>query len=134
MYPALRPGDTLIVAQVKGGDIVRGDIVCLPREGGLVAHRVIHVERGADPPMMVTKGDSLTRPDPPVALTNEYVLKVVMVSRNGRGPSRLRLGRIRALLSRKNLTYGIIRGRIGRGVRGVCGRLSDFLQRGCSSP
>ena len=134
MYPALRPGDTLVLAQVRPHDIAPGDIVCIPLKSDYTAHRIVDVVRGAGLPAIITKGDNLPYPDPPVTLPKGGILKVVMISRAERGHGRPRFGRLLAVLSRNNLTVGIIKGRIGRSLRGAYGRLSTFFQWGVPLP
>lgn len=127
MYPALRPGDTLILEVAAAGDCAPGDIVCVTREHGYTAHRIITIDGGAVHPWIITKGDSLTYPDPPVPIPAGGIPRVIMVSRAARGLIRPRRGSLIALLSRANLTTGVVRGRIAGIVRSVRGRLFSLF-------
>ncbi len=129
MYPALRPGDTLILDTVRPADCAIGDIVCVPRKKELVVHRIIGVDRSVSPPVIVTKGDNLTYPDPPTAVPPGGILRVIMVSRSDRRLVRPRFGGVTAALSRRNLTAGIVKGRLGKAARWIRARsLSLFGQ------
>lgn len=133
MYPTLRPGDTLILETVCVDDCAPGDIVCVGRADGFVAHRIVAIEKGKTGPRIITKGDNLTYSDsliPPA----ETLSRVVMVSRGSRGLVRLRRGAVTALFSRANLTRGIVRGRIGALVRAARRRFSGLLRTGEQLP
>ncbi len=123
MYPALRPGDTLILDVVSAADCAPGDIVCVAGTDGYTVHRVISVDRSVTPPRIVTKGDSLPYPDPPADLPPEGMPRVVMISRASRGLIRPHGGRLSAFLSRNNLTVGVIRARLAALVRGAARRV-----------
>ncbi|MBN1573168.1 MAG: signal peptidase I [Deltaproteobacteria bacterium] len=119
MYPALRPGDTLIVKKVngKGGDIKLGDIVCFSQEESYTAHRVINIIENEKDLTVTTKGDNMTSPDTPRILNGDGILKVVMIKRGGSDLIKPGFGRIHACLSSSNLTFGIVKGWIGRGLK-----------------
>lgn len=134
MYPALRPGDTLVLEVAAADDCAPGDIVCLAREHGYTAHRIITIDRGADHPRIVTKGDSLPRPDPPVPVPSGGIPRVVMVSRDARRLIRPRRKKLTALLSRANLTTGVVRGRIAGIVRSARARLLSLFGWGITPP
>ncbi len=108
MYPALRPGDTLILDIVAPAHCAPGDIICVPRKQELVVHRIIGVDRSVSPPVVVTKGDNLTYPDPPTAVPPAGIPRVILVSRSDGRLVRLRFGRVMAALSGWNLTTGIV--------------------------
>jgi signal peptidase I len=64
MAPAYRDGDWLLLEPVSAGATVRpGEVVVARRGPLLVTHRVVSLQNG----LLVTKGDSCTRPDPPIA-------------------------------------------------------------------
>jgi hypothetical protein len=129
MCPALRPGDTLILSPVLSTECATGDIVCIPRERDFTTHRVIEIDRSSADPTLITKGDNLPYFDSPIVLSPEGIHRVAMIYRAGRRPTRPRFGRTLVLLSRKNLTVGIIQGRIGRLVRRTYGRVRSLLNR-----
>ena len=72
--------------------------------------------------ILTLKGDNLPYTDPPFSPGSGRLLKVAMIIRGKGRLVRPRFGKLMALLSRNNLTPGIIRGRIGRVVRAVYGR------------
>lgn len=119
MYPALRPGDTLIVKKADGGkgDIEIGDIVCFPEGGSYTAHRIVNIREDKEGLTVITKGDNMTAPDTPRILDGDGILKVTMIKRDGNRFIKPGFGRTLARLSSSNLTFGIIKGRIGRGVK-----------------
>lgn len=124
MYPALKPGDILIVKKVDGksGNIKLGDIVCFPKDEKHIAHRIIDIKEGEDVLTVTTKGDNMTNPDTSQVLNIDGILKVVMIKRENRGLIKPRFGVILARLSSLNLTFGIIKGWIGRGFKRFVGR------------
>ena len=117
MYPSLRPGDILVLREIPSKDIQVGDILCIPENGNYVSHRVVHLETKENHHLISTKGDNLTQCAPPVEIREDALLKVVMVKRAGKGLVKPGFGKTLALLSRNNLTYGIIKGKAGRLVR-----------------
>jgi hypothetical protein len=62
MLPAVWPGDVLMVKRCEFADLRPGQIVLYHREGKLTAHRITFVSSD----QLLTRGDSLTRWDPPV--------------------------------------------------------------------
>ncbi len=81
MFPALLPGDTLIIEQTDSGAICPGDIVLFGRDGRFVVHRV--VAKMAVEQSIQTRGDAMPRKDPPVS-DRELLGKVVSIVRNGK--------------------------------------------------
>ena len=126
MYPALKPGDILIVKKVDGkrGNIKLGDIVCFPEKERQkhVAHRIIDIRESENALTVTTKGDNMTNPDTSQVLNSDGILKVVMIKRERRGLIKPRFGGALACLSSLNLTFGIIKGWIGRGIKPFIGR------------
>jgi signal peptidase I len=119
MYPSLRPGDTLLVRDIPPRDISMGDIVCVKKDDKYIAHRVVIIEREKEKTKITTKGDNIATFDPPLYQAGSPIKRVVMIKR---GKTRLKIPRfckIHAILSRMNLTYGIIKGRGGRVLRSV---------------
>jgi len=122
MYPSLRPGDTLVLRPVPPHEIRVGDILCLPENRAYVAHRVVRMTTSEKHARITLKGDNLAQcPAPieiPVKIPMETMLyplfKVVLVKRPAKGLITPRFGPILACLSRHNLTYGIIKGKLGK--------------------
>jgi signal peptidase I len=68
MYPAIRPGEQLVVDAVDANEIRRGHVVLAKLERGLTAHRVVRIERrGGEVVKIVTRGDNCAEGDPPFA-------------------------------------------------------------------
>ncbi len=117
MYPSLRPGDTLVVREIPSKDVQVGDILCIPENGNYVSHRILTIHEKGNHLFVQTKGDNLTQCVPPVEIKERTLLKVAMVRRPGRGLLKPKSGKLLAFLSRHNMTYGIIKGRLGRHLR-----------------
>ena len=69
MYPAIKPGSLLLIEPLKRkGNPVRGEIVALKREKGLVVHRVTKrvIKNGII--YYITRGDSNSTADNPVPI------------------------------------------------------------------
>ncbi len=131
MYPFLRPGDALVLADVDARLVQYGDIVCVTDGRRYIAHRVVDIRYRSPAPILITKGDNLPYPDRPLSPNSGPLLKVAMIIREKGVLVRPRFGKTLALLSRRNLTPGIIQGRVGRIARGVYGR---FLTWFCREP
>jgi len=76
MTPLIRPGDELRLAPFAGRPPALGQLVAYRRGAQLVVHRVLAVADGA----VVTKGDALASPDPPV-FPHEVVARAVAIRR-----------------------------------------------------
>jgi hypothetical protein len=83
MLPSIWPGETLVVECVSPEQICIGDVILTEREGGLRAHRVISMARGAQNRQWTTQGDALSVPDPPVNET-ELLGRVAYLIRDGK--------------------------------------------------
>jgi hypothetical protein len=66
MFPAVLPGDVLVVQRKEIGNLVQGDIVLFKRDDRLFAHRIVGRMERNGVPCVVTSGDSLPHKDPPV--------------------------------------------------------------------
>ncbi len=119
MYPSLRPGDTILIRDVTIKDISSGDIVCIQKDDDYVAHRIVRIEREEKKTTFITKGDNIVTFDPPRYQTGGLIKRVVMIKRGKKGLITPRYGKMLAILSRMNLTYGIIKGRGGKVVRSI---------------
>ena len=84
MGPTIRDGEPITVAPAEPSEITLGDIVAYRNGHGLVAHRVVRIERrdqaGGG---FVLRGDSATTCDAPVA-PEQILGKVISVERRGR--------------------------------------------------
>jgi signal peptidase len=83
MHPTINDRETVTVEPVPPSDVKRGDIVLYRNEGGVVAHRVIRIERNNGTPLFILRGDALGCSDESVA-AQQVLGKVVCVERNGR--------------------------------------------------
>jgi len=83
MLPSVWPGDTLLVERASADQVCEGDIVLFGRDRRLFAHRVVAGARAVDNPQIITRGDGMPRPDPPVA-DSELLGRVSHILRDGR--------------------------------------------------
>ncbi len=103
MLPAVLPGDVLQFESCDATQVETGDVVLFRRNDQLVIHRMLSRTSST----LLTQGDALARPDPPVAHT-DVLAKVVGISRQGRPmarrhPATLGERATRWLLRRSNL-------------------------------
>jgi signal peptidase I len=119
MYPFFRPGDSLVVKRYPSEPFKVGDIILFrPVNTGSfhspIAHRVIGMTAERE---ILTKGDNLPQPDPKPLGRNQVIGQVIYVVRRG-CMIPLTWGKYGfgakwiALLSRKNLTPGILAARV----------------------
>lgn len=89
MLPSLWPGDILTVRRQGTVEILPGEVVMFARQGHLVAHRVVRKIIWQDRTLLVTRGDRLRKPDPPV-YAEELLGRVTAIERHrGRRPRRI---------------------------------------------
>jgi len=65
MWPAIRPGDRVVIEPLKGSMPAAGDIVALRRDGGFVVHRVYKVITADGRQLFCTRGDAVVSRDEP---------------------------------------------------------------------
>lgn len=82
MLPAIWPGDTLMINHCKISQIVPGNVVLCSRQNRLWAHRVVRIISDAGSPQLITQGDSLPNPDPPIS-SSELLGRVPEIIREG---------------------------------------------------
>jgi signal peptidase I len=84
MLPTIRDGETVSVEPVIASSIKRGDIILYWNHLGVIAHRVVRIERKASStPRFFLRGDAMNALDAPV--DPELILgRVISVERNGR--------------------------------------------------
>jgi len=111
MLPAIRANDELVVHRCRFDEAVPGEIVLFTRHHRLFAHRVVARTGGT----LVTQGDGIADPDPPIC-ASQLLGKVVRVQRRGkpiRLASTLTLSqRIAAALVRRSATAGRLLARL----------------------
>lgn len=84
MYPLIREGDRLEIVPPKGSFRV-GDILVFYTEAGLVAHRVIKIQRQSGGRIrLIAKGDNVPRSDPPVPYEHVLGRVVRIIHADGR--------------------------------------------------
>ncbi|NLE35175.1 MAG: hypothetical protein GX622_08730 [Bacteroidales bacterium] len=83
MWPAIRPGDMVVISPHGAGQAAAGQIVALRRDGGFVLHRIIKVMKVSGRKRIVTCGDAAVRADEPAG--RETIIGMVLsVTRSGR--------------------------------------------------
>ena len=83
MLPAISPGDTLVIEPARSESVGKGNIVLFRRDGRLFAHWVSGKSGSASDFQIVTQGDGMPNPDPPVS-SSQLLGKVCFVVRDGR--------------------------------------------------
>ncbi len=78
MLPSLWPGDLLLIRSAQFAEVSRGNLVLFFRDNRFFVHRVVDVSGGR----LLTQGDGLATPDPPVG-RDELLGRVVFISRDG---------------------------------------------------
>jgi signal peptidase I len=83
MLPAIFPGDTLLIERANGESLGKGDIVLFHRDRRLFVHRVSGTSGSDRDLQIVTQGDGMPKPDPPLS-SSQLLGKVSFVVRDGR--------------------------------------------------
>jgi len=83
MVPAIFPGDLLLVRRQPIAAARCGEVALWSRNARLCAHRVLHCVDTEEETAIVTRGDALRDPDPPVT-TDEFLGCVYAVVRRGK--------------------------------------------------
>jgi signal peptidase len=82
MLPAVMPGDTLVIEHISSDAVSEGDIVLFGRDRRFFVHRVI-TKGQAQNTALVTRGDAMPTPDPPVP-GSDLLGRVSFIVRNGK--------------------------------------------------
>ena len=82
MLPTIWPGDVLIIERAKTRSVSQGDIVLFGREQRFFVHRIVK-KATQEPSWLLTQGDAMEAPDPPVE-DRDLLGKVSLIVRNGR--------------------------------------------------
>ena len=83
MYPAIKDGEIIKVEPVEPSQIKKGDIVLYRMKKGVIAHRVVHIEkRNGGPPFFILRGDTLETCDG-IVEPRQVIGRVISVERNG---------------------------------------------------
>jgi len=83
MLPTILPGDVLTLERAASEGVSKGDIVLFTRNRRLFAHRVVEKVGESSGMRLITQGDGMALPDPPVT-ESELLGKVAFILRNGR--------------------------------------------------
>ena len=84
MYPAIRPGNPIIIEPVKGCDDLKpGDIIAWERDSDLVVHRLVHIYESDSELYYITRGDATLISDNPVSF-NLIAGRVVFIEKHGK--------------------------------------------------
>jgi len=89
------PGDVLEVRCENAAEICPGEVVLFKRDGRLLAHRVVAKVGGPERTLLITRGDRLRMPEPPVS-PEELLGRVTAIVRGERRtePRLTRWGRV----------------------------------------
>jgi len=118
MLPAVWPGDTLLIERVESQKVSEGDIVMFGRDRRLVVHRVIgRIETPAES-MIVTRGDAMPEPDPPIP-ERDLLGKVSVILRNGKLIAPRRTPRLTERTMAALIRRSDIAARVVMGIRGL---------------
>jgi signal peptidase I len=82
MLPTIWPGDVVIIERAKILAVSQGDIVLFGREQRFFVHRIVK-KATQEPSGLLTQGDAMDAPDPPVQ-EHELLGRVSLIVRNGR--------------------------------------------------
>lgn len=83
MLPAIFPGDTLLIERANSESVDKGDIILFSRDRRIFVHRVSGKSGSDGDLQIVTQGDGMRNPDPPVS-SSQLLGKVSLVIRDGR--------------------------------------------------
>jgi signal peptidase I len=101
MFPTIHDGEMITVEPVAPADVKRNDIILYRFQNrlrqGVMAHRVIGIERTAGALQFILRGDGMAQCDAPIAET-DILGRVIAVERDGR---LIPLATRRAKLTRK---------------------------------
>ena len=82
--PTIKEGETITVEPIAPEAVKKGDIILYRTPGGVVAHRVVGIERKTSAHhLFLLRGDAATTCDAPVA-PDQVLGKVISVMRDGR--------------------------------------------------
>lgn len=99
MTPTIRDGEAVTVEPVRAQEVRRGDILLYRAKSGLIAHRVVRIERErrAGERRYILRGDASVTCDCPVR-AEQILGRVITVERDGRA---IKLAGRSAMLRRK---------------------------------
>jgi signal peptidase I len=83
MLPTIWPEDTVVIERIDSSEISEGDIVLFARDRRFFVHRVVEKTGVAKDSTILTRGDAMPQPDPPVS-GRELMGRVSYIVRNGK--------------------------------------------------
>jgi signal peptidase I len=120
MFPTIQNGEILFLQPISSKQVKIGDVISILRYNIYITHRVIEIiDNEYQKTTFILKGDNLKYPDPPVIIEDQEIYKVVALKRKYKDLFKVNSHKRLAWLSSYNLTYGIIRARIGRIVKRI---------------
>ena len=85
MFPAIRPGDIVIIAPVKNqSNLTPGDIVVFKRDSDFVLHRLTDIQPRDDNPVFITRGDSAINEDKPITVDKIVGVVTIIETKQGK--------------------------------------------------
>jgi signal peptidase I len=125
MLPTLMQGDVLDFERASGEEVSTGNIVLFSRGGTLFAHRIINPFTGHKTGFVLTQGDAIGTPDPPVP-NSELFGKVSRIVRAGKSiePARTLSISARLLAALLRRSYSAVR--VVSKVLRICHSLKEF--------
>ena len=105
MMWSIWPGDILEVHRSSVAEVSPGEVVLVARDGNFAAHRVVEKVGGPEGTLLITRGDRLSQPDPPVS-PEQLLGRVTAIQRGRRSiePRLTRWGRVASwVLSRSDV-------------------------------
>lgn len=85
MFPAIRPGDIVIIAPVNNlSNLIPGDIIVFRRDSGFVLHRLTDIRYQKEIAFYITRGDSSMNEDKPVTADKISGLVIAIETKRGK--------------------------------------------------
>jgi signal peptidase I len=83
MFPTIRGGDIITLEPAESGNTSRGDLLFFQNDGQFLVHRLIKKQQINGELFLITRGDNMPIPDPPLK-SSKLRGKVVMLERGNR--------------------------------------------------
>ena len=101
MFPVLREGDVAEVIACEADYLKKGDIVVFKTESGLVAHRIIKIQKQNNALKFITRGDNSRQNDSPFG-KEQLLGKIQFFFRNGQ---KHQINRLTTFYRKSNSTF-----------------------------
>lgn len=86
MLPTIKPADLVITKEVPMEELEVGEIIRFYQDERFVIHRIIEIDRSGEELIIVTQGDNVNSPDPPI-VPEQIAGRVILVIPKGGYPS-----------------------------------------------